>query len=99
MGLSREQIFNLSFDPSKGHKVSEQARNQLYNAVRSAEKLRAGDPRDPGSAGQRQAGLALDEANQALAVVRTIGDAVVASYFAGDSDKARRRAWKEPRRS
>ncbi len=95
VGLSRAQIFNLSFDPAKGHTVSEQARNQLYNAVRSAETLRAeihaiGDPPD-----NDRLDKLWDEANQALAVVRTIGDAVVASYFAGDSDKARKKGLEE----
>jgi len=90
VGLSRDQIFNLSFDPKKGHKLSEQARNQLFNAVRKAEGLRAeihaiGDPPDNDKLDQLW-----DEASEALNVVRTVGDAMVATYFEGDSDKARK---------
>ncbi len=51
VGLSSEQIYNLSFDPAKGHKLADQARNTLMNAVRRAEQLRLdlqaiGDPPD-----------------------------------------------------
>ncbi|MFO0592645.1 MAG: DNA methyltransferase [Polyangiaceae bacterium] len=97
VGLSREQIFNLAFVPGKGASATEQARNQLYLAVTRAERLRAqihalGDPPD-----NDELDRLWQDANQALQRVRTIGDAMVASYFEGESDKDRKKGLEELR--
>jgi hypothetical protein len=98
VGLSREQIFNLSFVPGKGAAVKAQARIQLYKAVKEAEELRAqihaiGDPPENDVLDDLW-----DRANHALRVVRTLGDAMVGSYFEGESDKDRKKRLEELRR-
>ena len=95
VGLAGEQIYNLSLDPKRGHKLAEQARNSLLNAVRQTERWRreiqaTGDPPD----NERLDSL-WQEAEGALEVVRTVGDAMVASYLAEGSDKERKRALHE----
>lgn len=95
VGLSKEQIFNLSLDPAKGAKLAPQARNQLANAVREAEVLRGqihalGDP--PMTDALRDL---WDRANDALTAVRTLGDLVIAAFFQESSDKGRKKALEE----
>lgn len=92
VGLGREQIFNLSLDPNKGHKLSDQARNRLYMAVRKAEELRReihaiGDPPD-----NKRLEELWGDARVATMTVRMLGDLISASYFAESSDKGRKKA-------
>ncbi|HRI72217.1 MAG TPA: N-6 DNA methylase, partial [Polyangium sp.] len=92
VGLSKEQVFNLSLDPAKGAKLAPQARNQLANAVREAEELRGkihalGDPPMTDELQDLW-----DRANHALRKVRMLGDLVIASFFQESSDKGRKKA-------
>lgn len=99
VGLSRETMFqSVICTPGKGPAMKEQARNQLFNAVREAERLRAegihaiGDPPDNDALDDLW-----DKAKEApIGVVRTLGDAMVGTYFQGESDKEREEAGEYP---
>jgi hypothetical protein len=88
VGLSKEQIASLTLDVSKGAQV-ETVRQVVFPAVKRAEELRRqihaiGDPPDTARLVELW-----DETKAALRTVRMLGDLVVASFFAADSDKAR----------
>ena len=91
VGLSREQISNLSLDVKGGFKQIAMVRGIVAPAVAKAKDLRdqihaIGDPLDDGQLVQLW-----DEANEALGAVRFLGDLVISAYFSADSDKARKK--------
>jgi hypothetical protein len=93
VGLSREQISNLSLDIKGGFKQLDLVRGIVAPAVAKAKDLRdqihaIGDPPDDAQLVQLW-----DEANEALGTVRLLGDLVIAAYFSADSDKARKKAF------
>jgi hypothetical protein len=95
VGLSREQISNLSLDIKGGFKQLDLVRGVVAPAVAKAKDLRdqihaIGDPPDDAQLVQLW-----DEANEALGTVRLLGDLVIAAYFSADSDKARKKAFED----
>ena len=91
VGLSKEQIANLSLDVNGGFKQIETTRAIVVQAVAKAEDLRnqihaIGDPPDNGQLLQLW-----HDANDALGTARLLGDLVVAVFFSAESDKARKK--------
>jgi hypothetical protein len=91
VGLSKEQIASLALDVSRGKQI-DMVRVLVAEKVQQAEELRReihqiGDPPDNQKLDELWRG-----ANEALSIVRMLGDLVVASYFSEDSDKARKTA-------
>ncbi|MFO0762563.1 MAG: DNA methyltransferase [Byssovorax sp.] len=90
VGLSKEQISSLAFDVGKGRQI-ETVRAVVSKRVARAQALREeihaiGDPPD-----NEALGRLWDEAKAELGVVKLIGDAMIASYFQGETDKARKK--------
>jgi hypothetical protein len=95
VGLSREQISNLSLDIKGGFKQLDLVRGVVAPAVAKAKDLRdqihaIGDPPD-----DTQLVQLWDEANEALDTVRFLGDLVISSYLSADSEKTRKKAFED----
>jgi hypothetical protein len=89
VGLTRQQIEDFTWQSpqaSQRHLFSEQVRTRTANALRERQNLLGlGD--DQGSPQLKREKLA--KADELLDLVRFIGDAVIAAFFAADKPKAR----------
>ena len=86
VGLTREQVASFHWAPEKQIPV---IRAFVDKAIAEAMALRAKIPDLANSDDVREKRQLLRDADDALAKVRMVGDAVVASFFAGDGATAR----------
>lgn len=86
VGLTREQIASFHWAPEKQIPV---VRTFVDKAIAEAMALRAKIPDLANSDDVREKRLLLRDADDALAKVRIVGDAVVASFFSEEKAKAR----------
>ncbi len=94
IGLSAQQIVNLSIDHAKAHRGAQSARNELMNWLHRAEELRhrviaLRELGDPNSVELR---FLVDDMHYSLDAVRMLGDVIVACHFIEHTDKARQAA-------
>lgn len=89
VGLTREQIASFHWAPEKQIPV---IRTFVDKAIAEAMALRAQIPDLANSDDVREKRQLLSDADDALATVRMVGDAVVASFFSEEKPKAREEA-------
>ena len=91
VGLTREQIASFHWKPEKQIPV---IRKLVNEAIAEAMALRAKIPDLANSDDVREKRELLQKADDALAKVRVVGDAIVASFFSEDTARARDEARK-----
>ena len=88
VGLSRRQIEDFTWGPPTGHRLlfSDDVRKRTAAALRERQALLVlGDDYTSPQLKREK----LEKADELLDTVRFIGDAAIAAFFSGDSDKAR----------
>ncbi len=85
VGLTREQIEFLSWEPKQRHLISDTLRKNLKLAEESRRRLQElGDSED---IGEKQ--RLYEESREATRLVRDAGDLVIAAFFGAEKDKER----------